>query len=125
MAAIDAVLSAIPDVWGVITAETLNQEIADGEDLILIDVRTSPEVEEKGLIEGAISIPLQDLITRKADWPTNKDAKIVVCCGSGHRSTIGMTILWTYGYGYVCSLKDGFGGWVGAGYPVVDYAMAN
>jgi rhodanese-related sulfurtransferase len=34
-----------------------------------------------------------------------------------------MAILWTYGYDNVTSLSGGFGGWVDAGYPVIEYAM--
>ncbi|MGD8404943.1 MAG: rhodanese-like domain-containing protein [Anaerolineales bacterium] len=41
---------------------------------------------------------------------------------SGHRSTMVMTILLTEGYTSVTSLKGGFGGWVEAGFPVVEYA---
>ncbi len=58
-----------------------------------------------------------------ADWPVDKDSSVVVYCGSGHRSTMGMAILWAYGYDNVQSLKGGFGGWVEAGYPSVEYAM--
>jgi rhodanese-related sulfurtransferase len=59
-----------------------------------------------------------------ANWPADKDATIVIYCGSGHRSTIAMAILWSYGYSNVTSLKGGFGGWVDAGFPVVE-AVAN
>ena len=51
-----------------------------------------------------------------AMWPADKDAEIVIYCGSGHRSTMAMTILLTEGYTNVTSLKGGFGGWVEAGY---------
>jgi len=57
----------------------------------------------------------------KADWPADLDAPIVVYCGSGHRSTIAMTILWTYGYTDVKSMRGGISDWVEAGYPVVDF----
>ena len=53
-------------------------------------------------------------------WPDAKDAEIVVYCGSGHRSTMAMTILLTEGYTNVTSLKGGFGGWVSAGFPTVE-----
>jgi rhodanese-related sulfurtransferase len=118
---IDGALSAIPEGWGVITADSLNQEIAEGTEMVLLDVRRTEEVEEKGLIEGAIHIPLEEFVERQAEWPA-KDAKVVIYCGSGHRSTMAMTILWSYGYGDVRSLKDGFGGWVDAGYPIVEFA---
>ena len=37
------------------------------------------------------------------------------------RSTMAMTMLWSYGYNDVRSLKGGFGGWAEAGYPVAEY----
>ncbi len=123
LAMIDNMLSNVPEGYGVITAETLNTEIVENPDVIMIDVRRQDELEANGLIEGSISIPLERFIDGKADWPADKDATIVVYCRSGHRSTIAMTILWTYGYSDVHSLKGGFGGWVYAGYPVVEYAM--
>ena len=60
----------------------------------------------------------------KDQWPADLDAPIVIYCGSGHRSTLAMAILWSYGYTNVHSLKGGFGGWVEAGYPVAEFAPA-
>jgi rhodanese-related sulfurtransferase len=118
----DEVLSTIPEGWGVVTAENLNTMIVENPDLILIDVRTTVELEEKGVIDAPnlVSIPLQDFIDNKDQWPA-ADADIVVYCGSGHRSTIAMSILWTYGYDSVLSLKDGFGGWTTAGYATAEF----
>jgi rhodanese-related sulfurtransferase len=113
-------LAEVPDGFGVITADDLNIALVENPDLILIDVRRAEELDENGLIEGAIPIPLESFIADMADWPTDYDAPIVIYCGSGHRSTIAMTIMWTYGFSDVHSLKDGFGGWVDAGYPVVE-----
>ena len=48
LARMDEMLSAIPEGWGVITAEQLNTELIDNPELILIDVRTEGEVAEKG-----------------------------------------------------------------------------
>ena len=119
----DEVLTALPEGWGVVTPDNLNTMLFENPDLIVIDVRTQGELEENGVIEAAnwVHIPLEELIAQQADWPADKDAKIVVYCGSGHRSTIAMTILDSYGYTDVGSLKGGFGGWVDAGYPVVEY----
>ncbi len=116
--AMDDMFSNIPEGWGVITAEQLATELAENPDLVLIDTRTPGEVEEKGYIEGAEFIPLEDFVANKADWPADKDTPIVIYCGSGHRSTMAMTILWSYGYTNVRSLKGGFGGWVEEGYDV-------
>jgi rhodanese-related sulfurtransferase len=118
----DETLTNLPDGWGVVTAENLNTAMVENPDLVLIDVRTAPELEEKGVIEGDnwIHISLPDFIAEKAEWPA-KDAEIVIYCGSGHRSTIAMTILYAYGYTDVGSLKGGFGGWAAAEYPVGEY----
>ena len=78
------------------------------------------------MIEAAnfAHIPIESFIAGMADWPADKDTTITIYSGSGHRSTIAMAILWTYGYNNVTSLSGGFSGWVDAGYPVVE-AVAN
>ncbi len=122
LAIMDETFTNIPEGWGGIAADQLATELVENPDLIVIDVRTAEEVAEKGVIEADnfVHIPLEDLITRKAEWPADKSAPIVIYCGSGHRSTMAMTILWSYGYEDVRSLKGGFGGWVEAGYPVIE-----
>ncbi|HKJ27854.1 MAG TPA: rhodanese-like domain-containing protein, partial [Anaerolineales bacterium] len=109
--------------WGGISADDLNLALIDNPDFTLIDVRRSEELEAKGVIESGdwTHIALEDFVANKADWPADKDAPIVVYCGSGHRSTIAMAILYSYGYTDVKSLKGGFGGWAEAGYPVAEF----
>jgi rhodanese-related sulfurtransferase len=119
-AEIGEMLAAVPEGWGVVTVETLAQEMIENPDIMLLDVRRLEEVEANGVIEGAVHIPLEEFIACKAEWPAT-DSTIVVYCGSGHRSTIAMTILWTYDYVDVRSLKDGFSAWVDAGYGTVPY----
>lgn len=118
---IDAVLSNIPEGWGVVTVDNLATELVESPDFTLIDARTPGEVEEKGSIdyENQVQVPLEEFIADKSLWPADKAAPVVVYCGSGHRSTIAMTILWSYGYTDIRSMKDGFSGWTAAGYPVM------
>jgi len=127
VAEVDSALSGIGDMgFGVIRADALNTALLENPDLILIDVRTQGELEEKGVIavedQELVTIPLEEMIAQKDQWPADKDAEIVVYCGSGHRSTMGMTMLLSYGYSNVSSLSGGFGGWMEAGYPVAEYA---
>lgn len=112
--------SAIPEGWGAVTAEKLNTNLVENADLIVIDVRKTTEIEENGYIEAAnaLAIPIEEFIAQRANWPADKNASIAVYCGSGHRSTMAMTMLWTYGYTNVTSLKGGFAGWKDAGYAV-------
>ena len=124
LAIVDEALSSIPEGWGVITAENLNTALVENPDLVLVDVRRFDEVDEKGVIlaENFIHIPVEDFAAEMALWPADKDAEIVTYCGSGHRSTLAMMVLWANGYSNVTSLKGGFGGWTGEEYPVVEFA---
>ncbi len=123
VAAIQEMLHNVPDGFGGISVDDLFLAIGENPDLILIDVRTDAEVEEKGVIESEnwIHIPLEEFVNMKDMWPTDLDASIVTYCGSGHRSTIAMTILWSYGYTDVKSMKGGFAAWTEAGYPVAEF----
>lgn len=123
VAAADAYLTGIKDhgsKFGIATAEMLNTALTENSDLVVMDVRTQAEVDEKGTIDAPnlITIPLEEFVARKADWPAS-DAPIAVYCGSGHRSTMAMTMLFAYGYNEVTSLQGGFGGWKEAGYATI------
>ena len=115
-------LQNIPEGYGVITADDFAAKLIENPDLHVIDVRRTEELEENGVIEAEnwVHIPLEDFVNSQDLWPEDPDTPIVVYCGSGHRSTLAMTILWSYGYSDVHSLKGGFGAWVDAGYPVVE-----
>jgi len=130
IAKVDAALMAVKDLgskWGIMTADVLNTALAENSDLVLIDVRKVSELEENGVVgvvdQELITIPVEEFIDSRAMWPADKDAEIVIYCGSGWRSTMAMEMMLSYGYSNVTSLSGGFGGWVDAGYPVAEYAM--
>jgi len=112
--------------YGVIDADGLNTALIEDPEMVVIDVRTTGELEEKGVIDtgdvALVHIPLEEFIAQMANWPAEKGARVVIYCGSGHRSTMALAILWSYGYSDVSSLKGGFGGWAEAEYPVVEFA---
>ncbi len=112
--------------YGVIAADGLNTALVETPEMVLIDVRRTEELEEKGVIDAGeaawVHIPLEEFMAQMANWPAEKDAKVVVYCGSGHRSTMAIEILWAYGFTDVSSLKGGFGGWAEAEYPVAEFA---
>ncbi len=127
VATVDAALSVYGvKPYGVIDAEGLNTALVEDPEMVVMDTRRTSEWTDKGIIDTGdvelISIPLERFVAQKALWPADKDAHIVIYCGSGHRSTMAMAILWTYGYTNVSSLKGGFGGWAEAEYPVAEYA---
>ena len=97
-----------------INAEQYNQRFIDGEDHVLVDVRT-PEEFATGHIPGAINISVQTLPDRLNEIPA--DETIVVYCRSGNRSATATDILVNAGYAPVYDL-GGIQDWVIAGYPV-------
>lgn len=115
---INELLQKLPDGFGSVTPDIVMQAMAEIPDLILIDVRSKDDVIENGAIENALHIPLESFIQMKERWPASKEAKILVYSDDGYHSTIAMTMLWTYGYVGIASLKGGFNAWVEAGYPV-------
>jgi len=128
LAKVDPALISVKDMgthWGVNPAEDVNLALSENSDLILIDVRRAEELTKNGVIDFVdqelIAIPLESFIATMDMWPADKDAEIVIYCGSGHRSTMAMAILLTHGYSNVTSLKGGFGGWVTSGFPDAEF----
>ncbi|HBY08905.1 MAG TPA: hypothetical protein DEH22_14425 [Chloroflexi bacterium] len=127
VAALDAMLQIYGvKPFGVIEAETLNTALVEKPDMVVMDVRTPEELAEKGVVDTGdvelVAIPLQEIIAQMSEWPA-ADAEIIIYCGSGHRSTMALTIMGILGYDTLSSLKGGFGAWVDAGYPVMEYAV--
>lgn len=80
----------------------------------LLDVRTPGEYKQ-GHVVGAELIPLDELHTRMARIP--KEREIICICASGSRSIAAARRLSTQGY-KVSNLRGGMGRWVRAGLPV-------
>lgn len=110
---------AAMESYNTIQPADVNTLLAEGEEIVLIDVREVSELEEKGWIEGAINIPLRTLLDDLTLLPPF-DAQVIVYCGSGVRCTQAMTYMGLLGYKDVKTMVGGsFGGWLEAGYPVV------
>jgi rhodanese-related sulfurtransferase len=84
--------------------------------LVLIDVRTDREV-ERGLIPGALHIPLHLLPARLQE--IGQGCPVVIYCQSGARSAQASVFLTDNGWGQVYNLAGGFSGWAARGFPVV------
>lgn len=87
-----------------------------GKDFSIIDVRTPAEW-NNGHIEGAIHVPLTELLDNGVD--IDKEKPVVVICGSGYRSNIAGSHLANTGHKEVCSLAGGAMAWTRSGFPLV------
>lgn len=102
--------------FGSVGAAKLNEELAS-EPPFLLDVRETSEVETDGYIEGAVHIPVRELLKNLDKLPALDDP-IVVYCASGHRGGMVVASLKLLGYSNVRNLGGGLGAWKKASLPV-------
>ncbi len=79
----------------------------NGTQYFIIDVR-EPEEYAAGHIEGALNIPLRELLHHMSELPESKTTPILVYCHSQKRATHALVILRELGYTNVWNLE---GGW--------------
>lgn len=103
--------------YGTIAASKLNEELAETPPFLL-DVREPAEVEKDGYIEGAVNIPIRQLLANLDKLPA-MDRPIVIYCASGHRGGYALAALKLLGYQNVRNLGGGLGAWKKAELPVV------
>ncbi len=96
-------------------------ELVKKNEAILIDVREEDELQESGIIECAIWMPLSKISENHADWKTlkasfTKDKQVLLYCRSGNRSGRVSEFLCCEGF---CAVNvGGFASWAAAGIPV-------
>ncbi|MCB9555007.1 MAG: STAS domain-containing protein [Deltaproteobacteria bacterium] len=102
------------------SAGYLHRALQSGEEIVVIDVREAREVQERH-IPGVINIPLGELITRRAEFPT--DRQIVMVCRTGRRSLHALQMLRSAGStADIILLRGGMLAWEAAGLPLVEPA---
>ena len=96
-----------------VTARELQERLARGDQLVLLDCRDQPEV-NLGKIPGAVHISRGTLET-KVEGAIARDADVVIYCASGNRSALVADTMKQMGYDKVSSLAGGFRAWAEAG----------
>lgn len=76
--------------------DSLKQRLDAGEEVFVLDVRRPEELEQEGLIEGSVNIPIDDLEARLAEVP--KDKPLAVYCHMGGRASRAAAVLRENGY---------------------------
>jgi molybdopterin/thiamine biosynthesis adenylyltransferase/rhodanese-related sulfurtransferase len=94
-----------------VTAEEL-----DPAAVTLVDIRQDHEL-ALGTLPHAITIPMDELDNRIAEYVTSRDEKLVIYCAVGERSAIAAAQLEDAGYANVASLAGGIKRWMELGRP--------
>jgi len=112
-----ATVAAAPAQVASMSQDALLQHQAQHPDhLFLLDVRT-PEEYAEGHIAGAVNVPYDQLATRLAEVPKDKD--VVLYCRSGRRAGIAADVLAANGYKRLSHLEGDMIAWTEKGRPVV------
>lgn len=105
----------------------LEQQIADGKDMLLVDVREADEYEAMH-IAGSINIP-RGILESACEWNFDetvpelvqaRDREVVLVCRSGQRSYLSAYSLQVLGFNHVFSLATGIRGWKDYDQPLID-----
>lgn len=97
-------------------AETVKKKMESGESFHLVDVREESEW-AKGHIPKAIHIGRGMLEPKIEKVIEDREAEIVLYCGTGARSALAAQSLARMGYSNVLSMAGGINGWKEAGLP--------
>lgn len=122
-AALQAPASAESTEVTFISTEELKKRLDLGEEIVVADVRRKDSYDKLHLA-GAVSMPMDD----HAKWgpQLSKDVPVVLYCaceGDESSSRAAREIRKRYRHQKVMVLMGGLGGWVDAGYPIVEKAM--
>lgn len=91
--------------------------VLQAEDVFFVNVHVPYE----GEIEGTDAfIPYDEVSARLAEFPSDKEARVVLYCRSGSMSAIAARSLVSTGYTQVYNLDGGFRAWAALGYELID-----
>ncbi len=105
----------------------LSEELAEGKDLMLLDIREPYEYEAMH-IQDSMNVP-RGVLEAACDWDYEetipelveaRERDIVVICRSGLRSVLAAHCMQMMGYERVRSLKTGLRGWNDYEQPMID-----
>ncbi len=101
-----------------VTSREVQDRIARGDDLVLIDIR---EQQEWNLGHAAPAIYIgRGVLESQIEARVPRDAHVVLLCASGNRSALAARTLQEMGYSDVASMAGGFRDWVATGGEVAD-----
>ncbi len=93
----------------------LQQRLASGSDILLLDIRSEGEVVH-GILPGAQHIPMHLLPVRMHEFP--RDTPLVLYCRSGARSYHACSYLMQQGFENVINLRGGIIAWAREGHQI-------
>ena len=97
-------------------AEAREMIRAEGEGILILDVRTPQEYSREGHLKNARLIPIDTLEAKVSEIAAYKEKTVIVYCAVGGRSKKGAGILSGKGFGKVYNMAGGIGEWKRLGF---------
>ena len=98
---------SVSEAWDLIQGEP---------EMVILDVRTPSEYEDAH-IEGAINIPVEEIVDRLNELSAND--VILVYCRTGNRSGTAVGIMEENRFSKIYHMYEGISTWISEGLPVV------
>lgn len=99
----------------------LKHQLDTGQDVLLLDVRPAADFTgEWGHIPDALSVPLEDLPQRLAEFGTYQQRPIRLVCRTDRRSSQAASVLAAAGFANARVIQGGMTAWRAKGWPVVN-----
>lgn len=108
---------ANPDGPVTLDAKAFRERSKTEPNAVILDVRTPEEV-SKGVIAGSKVLDFRSSDFASKIGQLDKNKTYFVYCKGGGRSSRTVDLMKNSGFKHVHELKDGYDGWVDAGYPV-------
>jgi len=91
-------------------------ELYEADDTVVVDVRR-PDEYEAGHVKGAMHIPVDDVLARIEELPTDK--RLLFICAAGVRSGLACEMASAMGLDTenLFNIEDGTGPWIDRGFP--------
>ncbi|MCP4419070.1 MAG: rhodanese-like domain-containing protein [Chloroflexi bacterium] len=99
-----------------ITPAQVQEKLDNNQPILMLDVRQPREYAQNGHIEGSRLMPLNSLIDRLNELPS--DTLIICVCRSGARSRTACELLSRQGFSDVANMGGGMISWKRAGLPL-------
>jgi len=102
-----------------LTISHLKKRLDDGDDILLLDVRTAEDYEgEQGHITGSVLIPLEQLEKRIDEISDYYEKTVVTICRTDRKSADAAKLLSRKGFADVQVAKMGMTDWIKNNYPI-------
>jgi rhodanese-related sulfurtransferase len=104
------------DNYGDVSVNAAWDLIQNEPEMVILDVRTPSEYDDAH-IEGAINIPVEEIVDRHNELSAND--VILVYCRTGNRSGTAVGIMEENGFSKIYHMYEGISTWISEGLPVV------